>query len=58
MNEEQRIGDIISVKTEDGKFYWEIRDYAGSFWSEIPEELYRALVKHEGDRKKISKVKL
>lgn len=60
MNEEQRIGDIsnhfggLSVKTENGKFYWGIEDYDDYDWSEIPEKLYRALVKYESDRKKIA----
>ena len=50
---EQSIGDIgnyyggLSVKTEDGKHYWSIENYDGQNWEEIPESLYRALVKYE-----------
>lgn len=50
---EQSIGDIgntyggLSVKTEQGKFYWSIEDYDGHDWDEIPESLYLALVEYE-----------
>lgn len=37
----------LSVKEEDGKFYWSIDDYTGEGWEEISEPLYRALMAHE-----------
>jgi hypothetical protein len=47
------IGDIgnyyggLSVKTENGKYYWSIENYNGHGWQEITEELYSALLKFE-----------
>jgi hypothetical protein len=54
---EQEIGDIgnhyggLSVKKEDGKFYWSIEDYDGHDWLEIPEYLHMTLVHYENNRK-------
>lgn len=50
------IGDIgnyygcLSVKEEDGKFYWAIENYDGISWEEIPESLYIELNKFEDSR--------
>jgi hypothetical protein len=52
------IGDIgnhiggLSVKKEDGKFYWSIETRFGDAWREIPEYLYQTLVKYENERKR------
>ena len=52
----QSIGDIgnyyggLSVKTENGRYYWSIEDWDGDEWEEIPQYLYDALVKYEADR--------
>jgi hypothetical protein len=35
----------LNCKEENGKFYWSIENYDGHDWSEITEELYRALEK-------------
>jgi len=48
---ETDIGDIgnyyggLSVKKEDGKFYWSIDNWDGQHWEEIPESLYLELIK-------------
>ncbi len=36
----------LSVKKEDGKFFWAIENYDGYDWVEIPRELYETLIKH------------
>lgn len=47
------IGDIenyyggLRVSSDDGKYYWGIENYDESYWSEIPEELYMALLKYQ-----------
>ena len=41
----------LSVKVEDGKAYWSIENWDGSEWEEIPEYLYAALVKFDGESK-------
>ena len=52
---DREIGEIgsfygkISVKEEDGKFYWSIEDWNGNGWREIPEYLYAALNKHQDE---------
>ena len=52
---ETRIGNIgnyhggLSVKKEDGKFYWGIQDWDDTSWEEISETLYDALLKFEKD---------
>ena len=35
----------LSAKEVDGKFYWSIENYDGEDWEEIPESLYRELLK-------------
>lgn len=53
--EEQRIGTIsnhygwLLVKTEGGKYYWSIMDIDPGGWEEIPESLYRELLKFEAN---------
>jgi hypothetical protein len=53
---EREIGDIgnyygcLSVKDEDGKFYWSIENYNGHNWDEIPEQLYDQLIKYQEDK--------
>ena len=37
----------LNVKAEGDKFYWSIEDWDGHFWEEIPETLYRALLRFE-----------
>lgn len=58
MSKEIKIGSIrnyyggLAVKLEDGKYFWSIEDHGGHIWEEIPEELYRALLKYnEGARR-------
>lgn len=41
----------LSVKEEDGKYYWSIENYANTYWKEIPESLYKALIEYETERK-------
>lgn len=53
MNKIKRIGDIgnayggLLVREQDGRFFWSIEDVVGDNWEEIPESLYRELVKFE-----------
>ena len=48
-----RVGKIenyygfLSVKEEDGKYYWGIEDHSSMFWEQIPQALYIELVKLE-----------
>lgn len=57
MIKHRQIGNIgnyyggLSIKTENGKFYWIIENYDTdmediSDWSEISEDLYNELLKH------------
>lgn len=54
----KRIGEIgnyyggLSVKREDGKYYWSIEDWHSVGWEEIPPYLYGALIDFEVDRRK------
>lgn len=42
----------LSVKVENGKAYWSISDWDGHHgWEEIPDYLYAALVKFDGEPK-------
>lgn len=36
----------LSIKEDDGKFYWSIENYCGDNWYEIPESLYLEILKH------------
>ena len=53
---ERNIGGIgnyyggLSVKSEDGKFYWGIEGYCGIAWEEISENLFDELNNHEDAR--------
>ena len=53
MKETRRIGGIgnyyggLSLKEDEGKFYWSIEDWSGEDWEEIPKYLYDALLKFE-----------
>ena len=53
MGKEKLIGEIgnyygnLSVKEKGGKFYWGIENYNGTYWEEISEDLYNALLKHD-----------
>ena len=38
-------GDL-TVKEENGSFYWSIENWDGHDWEEISESLYRELLKH------------
>jgi len=40
----------LTVKEEDGKFYWGIENYDGLEWEQIPESLYRELIRFEENR--------
>lgn len=37
----------LEVKQDGDKYYWSAEDWDGHDWEEIPEYLYRALVKFE-----------
>lgn len=37
----------LSVKAEGGRYYWVIEGYDSRDWEEIPERLYRALMRYE-----------
>ena len=39
----------LSVKMEEGKCYWSIKDYDGHSWDEIPRSLFDALNKFQDD---------
>lgn len=43
-------GDL-EVKSEGGKFWWNIENWDGACWEEIPERLYRELIAFEEERK-------
>lgn len=53
MSNEMQIGEIrnfyggLSVKEEDGKYFWSIEDYTGTSWQEIPYSLYFELVRFQ-----------
>ena len=55
MSEEKDIGRIanhygsLSVKEVDGKYFWGIENWNGTFWEEIPDYLYSALIKFEDE---------
>ena len=37
----------LSVKEEDGKFFWSIENYNGFRWHEISEKLFKLLIEEE-----------
>ena len=39
----------LSVKEEDGEFFWSIEDWSGEDYQPIPESLYRELMKHQDE---------
>lgn len=53
-----RIGSIgnyyggLSVKEDNGKYFWSIENYDGEDWEEIPQSLYDELTKFENERVK------
>ena len=47
----------LNVKAEEDRFYWSIEDWDGHSWEEIPEALYRALLKFEKARLKSQNAK-
>lgn len=40
-------GNLCVANDDEGKFFWSIEDHDGCRWEEIPESLYRELVKFE-----------
>jgi hypothetical protein len=50
---EREIGNIgnyyggLSVKEEDGKYFWSIENWDGHGWEEIPKSLYDELVRYD-----------
>ncbi len=40
----------LSIKEEDGHFFWSIENYDGDDWEEIPRYLYIAIRKYEQER--------
>jgi hypothetical protein len=55
---ERRIGEIanyygcLNIKKEGEKFYWGIENYNGTYWEEIPKNLYDSLIEYENNRDK------
>ncbi len=48
-SELHEIGDYyggLRVKEEEGKYYWGIENFDGTFYEEISKELYDCLLKH------------
>jgi len=51
----REIGEIgnyygcLSVKQEDGKFFWSIENWDGHNWEPIPEYLFIALNRHQDE---------
>ncbi|QNN99823.1 hypothetical protein P67b_00064 [Ruegeria phage Tedan] len=41
----------LDVAEHDGAFWWAIENWSGYYWEEIPESLYRELVKYGDERK-------
>ena len=41
----------LSVKVDNGQAYWSIENWSGHDWEKIPDYLYFALVKFEGENK-------
>lgn len=41
----------LCVKVEAGKAYWSITNHDGDHWEAIPDYLYVALVKFDGEAK-------
>ncbi|AGN51380.1 hypothetical protein VPJG_00016 [Vibrio phage jenny 12G5] len=35
----------LSVKEDNGSFFWSIEDWDGQYWEEIPKSLYDELIK-------------
>lgn len=42
----------LTVKEENGSYFWTIEDWDDKHWKEIPETLYRTLVEYETNRVK------
>lgn len=42
-------GNLIIQKNINGKYYWGMKNYDGVDWSEITEELYKALDKFRAE---------
>lgn len=34
----------LTIKEEDGKYFWSVEDYDGHDWREIPKYLYHAIM--------------
>ena len=55
---ERMIGTIsnyygsLSVKEDDGKYFWGIDDFNGIRWEEIPKSLYDELMKFQDQKQK------
>ena len=41
----------LEVKEEYGSYWWDIENWNGDYWEEIPKYLYDALIKFENERK-------
>lgn len=56
MSDMQEIGAIgnyygrLSVKSENGKFYWSIKNWDGHGWEEITKTLYDELIRFENKK--------
>lgn len=54
---ERQIGNIgnyygsLSVKEEDGKYFWSIENWNGHSWDEIPKSLYDELIRYDDSLK-------
>lgn len=53
---EKSIGDIgnyyggLNVRQEGDKYFWGIENWDGTYWDEIPKQLYDTLVSYEQTR--------
>ena len=54
INEVGNIGNYyggLSVKADNGQYFWSIADYDGEVWQEITKALYDALIEFEKPHK-------
>jgi len=42
----------LSVKEENGRYFWGIQNWNGTEWEEIPKSLFKELVKYDTKREK------
>ena len=40
----------LHIAEKEGKFYWGIENYDGTYWEEIPESLYSSIASYEHNK--------